>query len=113
MICTVKLVNSFVEKLSMLVWAEKSFLENENMQGKKRRTFKMLKLIRNAATILLDHCKTHKEKLKNKESQHDGQRKKQRASLLVGFQQQQKHKKETLTSVQISLTVRFLSFYGI
>ena len=67
-ISTVMMVNSFVEKLNMLVWVKKSFLKNENMQRKKRRTPKVLKLIRDAEIIPLDHCKTHKEKdnMKNK-----------------------------------------------
>ena len=65
----VKSMNNFVEKLSMLVWAEKSFLEDENIRGRKWRTPKVLKLIRDAVTVPLDHCKTHEEKQENEERQ--------------------------------------------
>ena len=86
--------NSFVEKLSMLVWAEKSFLENENMRGGERKTFKMLKLIGDAATIPLDHCKTHKEKLEKGERQQEEQSKTKTKSTVPGGTQQKRTKRK-------------------
>ena len=72
----------------MLVRVEKSFLKNEDMRGRKRRTLKVLKLIGKASAIPLDHCKTHKKETRERGGQQKELNKPKAKSTTPGGDQQ-------------------------